>query len=174
MTELVKALIPYGVLALQVASLTLLLALLFARKGGLVKWVGERAVLLSFFITLATALGSLFYSSVLGYEPCLLCWWQRIFHFPQFIIFGLALWKRRSDVFLYTAPLSVVGGMFALYHIALPYLGSIGIDCGATGVSCNKQFVLEFGYITIPVMSLSVFVTLILLAITNRLRSNEK
>lgn len=74
---------------------------------------------------------------------------------------------------MYTIPLSIIGGLIAVYQILLPYLANVGVNCGATGVSCTKLYVLAFGYITIPVMSLTVFVILILLAIVSKMKFNS-
>ena len=181
MIGLLNGLLPYGVLALEVAALVLLLGLLLARHSIWIAWVGANAIVIAFLVTLGATLGSLFYSNIMGYEPCLLCWWQRIFMYPRVIILAVALWIKRShrykqndrenEVLFYTLPLSIIGGLIAIYQILLPYLASAGINCGTTGVSCTKLYVLAFGYITIPVMSLSVFVTLILLAIASKCKN---
>ena len=176
------SLIPYGVLAMQVGAFVLLLGLVFARSSGWIQWTGTKALVLAFLATLAAVFGSLFYSDVIGFIPCSLCWWQRIFIYPQLVIFGVALLIPRfakatqgknTYVFWYSLPLSIVGSMIAIYQILLPYLTLVGIDCGATGVSCTKQYVLAFGYITIPVMSLTVFAILILLAIASKYKNQS-
>lgn len=166
--------IPYGVVALQIAGVILLLALVFDVKGKLVAWVGENAVTLAFLATLGAVSGSLFYSNVIGFEPCILCWWQRIFMYPQVILFSVAVWKKRADIFLYSLPLSVIGTGIAIYQIILPYLEKYGVVCVTTsGVSCTKLYVFAFGYITIPVMSLTVFFVLILLAVSNKIYAKQ-
>lgn len=45
-------------------------------------FAGQRAILFSFVVALVSAAGSLFYSEVAGFAPCVLCWWQRIFLYP--------------------------------------------------------------------------------------------
>ena len=186
MAELITTLIPYGVVALQIAGVVLLLALIFARSGALVKWVGGNALVLGFLVTLASVAGSLFYSNVVGFEPCLLCWWQRIFMYPQLILFSVALWNQRIrkpgfrietgflEIFRYSLALSVIGGLIAIYHILLPSLAQWGVECVTTGVSCAKLYVFAFGYITIPVMSLTVFAVLVLLGISVNVKQYEK
>ncbi len=174
MIEIAQTFIPYGIMALQVAGVILLLALLFDRRGKLVSFAGQDATTLGFLLTLAAAGGSLFYSNVIGFEPCLLCWWQRIFMYPQIIMFTMAMWKKRTDIFLYSLPLSVIGTGVAIYQILLPTLEKFGVACvTSTGVSCAKLYVFAFGYITIPVMSLTIFGLLILLAISNKLNKTN-
>ena len=159
---------PYGILALQGLALVLLAGLIFARESAWVQWVGTNALLFGLLATLGAVLGSLFYSNVLGYEPCYLCWWQRTFMYPQLIIFAIAYYYKQTNAFRYSLALSILGTLVSLYHNFLPYFQSLGLDCGSTGPACDKLYVLAFGYITIPVMSLSVFVILILLAVASR------
>ena len=176
MIEFIQQLIVWGVVVTQIGAGVLLLGVLFARESTFVKVVGRKAVCVGFFLFLASVAGSLFYSSVLNFEPCLLCWWQRIFIVPQLVLFGVALWTKREDVFLYSVYLSVIGGLIALYHNFLPYFESVGLGCGTdtASVSCVKLYINAFSYLTIPLMSLTVFATAILLAISHKLYINRK
>ena len=64
------------------------------RYPRLLQFATAHAVLFSFIIATAATLGSLFYSEIAGYEPCKLCWFERIFMYPQSLVFLVALWKR--------------------------------------------------------------------------------
>ena len=120
--------------------------------------------------TLFSVAVSLIYSDVIGYEPCKLCWIQRIFLYPQVIILGLALWKKTKDSSLYCLALSSVGAVIAGYHFygqsfnpnALPTCDTIGT------ASCAVRFFVEFGYITLPLMSLTAFLLIITLMLLNK------
>ena len=57
----------------------------------------DNAILYSFLIALTGLLGSLFFSEIAKYDPCNLCWYQRIFMYPLVIIF-----------FIVYAPISIV------------------------------------------------------------------
>ena len=117
-----------------------------------------------------SVLVSLTYADIIGFEPCKLCWVQRIFLYPQAIILGLALWKKTKDAGIYCLYLSVIGGLIALYHFygqsfnpsALPACDAVG------GVSCAVRFFVEFGYITIPMMSLTAFSLIIVSLLLSR------
>jgi len=104
-----------------------------------------------------------YYSGVLGFEPCPLCWWQRIFLFPQVVLFALALWKRDRGIAYYSIVLSIIGGAIALYHHALQIFGEGTLPCPATGVSCAQRIIFEFGYVTFPLMAASLFAFIIVL-----------
>jgi len=184
----IEIFIPYGVVASQIAGVCLLVGLIVwkaqKKSNAVVEFAGKNATGLAFLLLLAAVSGSLFYSYVLGYEPCILCWYQRIFIYSQLFLFGTALWIQRRDsqeadsprktVFVYSLVLSVIGGLIAVYQILLPYLEKAGLGgCASTTVSCTKLYVYEFGYLTIPVMSLSVFVILILLRFANNIKNQN-
>ncbi|MBI4272669.1 disulfide bond formation protein B [Candidatus Uhrbacteria bacterium] len=146
----------------QIAIVTIIFGVLFHIRV-ITDFFGTHALLFSFLIALIVTSGSLFYSDVAGYEPCKLCWYQRIFMYPQVIILGIALIVRDSRVRLYSVALSGIGFFIAGYHYLLQLGIAPNIPCSAVGysVSCTKNFVMNFGYITIPLMSLTAF-TLIL------------
>jgi disulfide bond formation protein DsbB len=110
------------------------------------------------FASVAT-LGSLYFSEVAGFEPCKLCWLQRIFMYPLPIILGVAIYKKLKGVWNYVLPLSAVGLVIAAYHYYYQVTGSPLIPCSTVGfsVSCSERFFTYYGYITIPWMSLSAF-----------------
>jgi len=122
------------------------------------------ALPLTFVTSLTASALSLFYSEILGFPPCPLCWWQRIFLYPQVILFGFALFTRDRMVALYSMTLSSFGAAVALYHHLLQVLPSGSLPCPAEGtVSCAQRFIFEFGYVTFPMMAFSLFAFLIVL-----------
>src|SRR5688572_10622372 len=94
----------------------------------------------SFILALASTVGSLFFSEVLKYPPCTLCWYQRIFMMPLVFVFGSALWTNDNKYLKYSLPLTVVGLIIATYHNLL-YYGIIpeGITPCTQGVSCTTK-----------------------------------
>lgn len=53
--------------------------------------------------------GSLFFSEVLGWLPCVLCWYQRILMYPLAIIIAIGLLRRDDRLHLYVLPFSLLG-----------------------------------------------------------------
>ena len=64
---------------------------------------------------------------------------------------------------MHCSVLSAVGGLIALYHTFIQFGAQSIIPCSATGPSCTVVYFLQYGYVTIPTMSLTVFVVLLLL-----------
>lgn len=133
---------------------------------------GRQAVFFSFLIAFGSVVGSFFYSEVAGFLPCILCWWQRVLLFPQAVIFLVGLAKKDARSLLYGFWLSFIGLFIGAYNTYLQF-GGTGIgDCSATGVSCSVRYFLEFGYVTIPTMSLTAFLLLIALYLANKVKEN--
>lgn len=137
---------------------------------GFWKFLGKNALLFAFIVALVSMSGSLFFSEVLGYAPCKLCWFQRIFMYPLVLILGIALFKRERKIFRYVIPMSVIGGLIAAYHYISQVLEYTG-TCGANSeVPCAIKYTFELGYITIPMMALTAFVLICILGYMNRKR----
>src|SRR3989344_9222631 len=84
-----------GAIALQVFSV-IALALLFAgpKKNAYLDFIDTHYLKLGFLLSLFPSLFSLVYSEVVGFLPCYLCWYQRVFMFPLPFIFGAAIWYK--------------------------------------------------------------------------------
>jgi len=121
---------------------------------------------LCWFIASTSTAGSLFFSYVMQFAPCVLCWYQRIFLFPLVIILAIGLFPFDKSVVKYALPLALAGWLTALYHTLL-YSGVIpkNIQPCAQGVSCTEEYINLFGFITIPMLSLLSFSTIIALLI---------
>ncbi|MFD1360996.1 disulfide oxidoreductase [Lentibacillus salinarum] len=114
--------------------------------------------------SLIAALGSLFYSEVLGYVPCELCWIQRILMYPLVIIYGTALVKKDVSMALPGLILSGIGIVVSVYHYLVqkwPTLQDAGEACGV--VPCHTAYVNYFGFVTIPFLAGMAFMIIFLL-----------
>jgi disulfide bond formation protein DsbB len=102
----------------------------------------------------------------MGFAPCVLCWYQRIFLFPLVIVLALGLFPFDKNVVKYALPLAIVGFLTAVYHNLL-YVGIIPekIQPCSQGVSCTEDYISLFGFLTIPMLSLLSFSTIIALLI---------
>ena len=121
---------------------------------------------LCWLLASVSTLGSLFFSYVMGFAPCILCWYQRIFLFPLVIILAVGLFPFDKSVVKYALPLAIAGWLTALYHTLL-YAGIIpeSVQPCSQGVSCTEEYIDLFGFLTIPMLSLLSFSTIIALLI---------
>lgn len=163
-------LIPYAVLVAQALLVLAFLSVIF-RDSGLgycFQKIARHAAFWGFLVALVAILGSLFYSNVVGYEACSLCWWQRVLIYPQALIFLIALIKKDDSPFLYAVPLATIAGIIALYQVYINLGGASLLPCTVAGSACAKVYVKAFGFITIPVMSLTISLYIIVLGWANR------
>jgi len=109
-------------------------------------------------IALVGMVGSLFFSEVMQYPPCALCWYQRIALYPLVIILAVGIILKDKRVKAYGLPFCVAGLAIAAYHNLL-YYGIISETLApcSQGVSCTDQQFEMFGFITIPMLSLCSF-----------------
>lgn len=116
---------------------------------------------------------SVFFSYVLEYEPCVLCWYQRICLFPLIFIFAAGLLPAfDKNVIKYALPLAIAGGLTAFYHTLL-YAGIIpeSIQPCSKGVSCTEKYIELFGFVSIPMLSFFAFSILVTLLIILKRRT---
>ena len=127
-------------------------------------------IFLCWLIASVSALGSLFFSEIMDFPPCPLCWYQRIFMFPLVFILLAGLFPFDKSIVRYALPLAIVGWGFAFYHY-LVYSGFIpeNLQPCSQGVSCSETYIDLFGFLTIPMLSLISFSVIIgLLIVLNR------
>ncbi len=116
---------------------------------------------LAWLLATISTLGSLFFSNVMEFAPCILCWYQRICLFPLVIILARGLFPLDRNVVRYALPLAAAGWLLAAYHNLL-YTGIVPTNMQpcSTGVSCTEEYVELFGFLSIPMLSLVCFTTL--------------
>lgn len=139
------------------------------------KLIKKHYLIFSLIVSLTAMIGSLFYSEVAGFEPCKLCWYERILMYPQVFLFATAIYLKEKVILPYSLVLSVTGAGIALYHY-LQQIGAISpLPCSALGysVSCSQRFVMTYGYITIPMMALTAFLLLILFSLVARKKDKK-
>lgn len=128
----------------------------------------ETIVLIIWIQAVVATMGSLFYSEVMGYLPCELCWYQRILMYPLVIVLGVYAFRKGRDTgqVWTSAILSGIGFCFSVYHYLIqkvPALHEAGQSCGA--VPCNAQYVNYLGFITIPFMAGVAFLVIFVLSV---------
>jgi disulfide bond formation protein DsbB len=127
--------------------------------NSLIEYLRGNVWLIAWSVALVATLGSLMFSEVLGYPPCILCWYQRICMYPLVIIFGVGIMTKDRFTVWYALPFALVGLLISIYHNLLYYniLPEAAAPCRA-GVSCTTKFIEWFGFVTIPFLSMMAFV----------------
>lgn len=134
----------------------------FFDKG--INIIKSNYLIFGFIIALAATLGSLFYSEIIGYPPCNLCWYQRILIYPQVLLFAIAIINKDLKVRNYIIALTILGLIITGYQYYIQ--SSEGSTCIVNSdVPCTEKYLLSFGYITIPMMSLTAFALLLIISI---------
>lgn len=121
-----------------------------------------------------STMGALFLGEVMGFSPCVLCWYQRIFMFPLVFILAVGLFPLDLKVVRYALPLALTGWAIALYHLLLTkaYIPESASPC-VQGVPCSQVQVEWFGFVTIPLLSLAAFSVIVVLLISTYFTSRK-
>ncbi len=101
--------------------------------------------------------GSLYFSDIIGFVPCLFCWYQRIAMYPLVVVLGVGLLRADAGVWRFALPLPLIGLGMAAYHVALQYQPTLELIPCDSGVPCSGRYVAVFGFVSIPVMSGAAF-----------------
>ena len=121
---------------------------------------------LAWVVATVSTLGSLFFSEIMMFPPCVMCWYQRIFMYPLVVILLVGLFPLDTTVTRYAMPLTLIGLFFAIYHNLLYYkILPESVQPCSQGVSCTSDYINWFGFITIQLLSLVAFVMVLILLI---------
>lgn len=169
-TETFNQFVSIGVIGMQAVILLIAYNLIFfrSRNNKFLNFFKKYAFIIGFLVSLSSVALSLFYSNVIGFPACELCYLQRIFLYPQAILFGMELYKRDKSMVDFSLALAFFGSITSLFHLYIENGGSSSLDCatgGSASISCAARYVYEFGYVTIPVMALTTSIFFIILMV---------
>jgi disulfide bond formation protein DsbB len=162
-----------GLAALAVLLQVLLAGLVLLAAAALVAAPARRALVearetllggelwLAWGIALVATLGSLYFSEIAHFEPCRLCWFQRVCMYPlAVVLFGVALRRDARNALLYALPLPVIGAAVAVYHEYIVYHPEAETAGCRQGVSCTVEWFERFGYVQLPTLALTAFLAI--------------
>ncbi|MGV3464671.1 MAG: disulfide oxidoreductase [Heyndrickxia sp.] len=118
----------------------------------------NKALGFAWVIAIMAMLGSLYFSEIMKFTPCTLCWYQRILMYPLVIILGVAVFHHDNRVYKYVLPLSIIGMIVSIYHYSIqkvPFMKEVQV-C-TSGVPCSGQYINWLGFITIPLLAFIAF-----------------
>ena len=121
-------------------------------------------IFLAWLVAAVSTLGALFLGEVMNLPTCVLCWYQRIFMFPLALILPIGLVPFDRNVVRYALPLALIGGGIAIFHqlLAAGIIPENMKPC-TQGMPCSQTVIQWFGFVTIPLLSLIAFSTIIAL-----------
>lgn len=135
-------------------------------------WAGH---FVAWILALVATLAALFIGEIMGQTPCVLCWYQRIAMFPLVATLGVGIYLGDKNGPLYSLPLAASGALIAAYHTALFYgfIPETIQPCSATGPSCSDAAMTIFGFVPLPVLSLTTFAAIVFLLVLTLRRSRS-
>ncbi|MEK7551849.1 MAG: disulfide bond formation protein B [Patescibacteria group bacterium] len=124
---------------------------------------------LVFLLSFGGVVGSLIYSEIVGFAPCVFCWYQRIFLYSIAILTLVALIKKEKVLNAYLLSLAIPGAIIGFYQYAVTTLGAPSLTpCTAVGGGCSLTYFINFGYITIPFMAFSAFALIAVIILVDK------
>ena len=122
------------------------------------------------YIALAAAwvamCGSLFMSDVLGWPPCILCWYQRIALYPLSLLIALGILRRDKQLHLYVLPIATIGACISIYHYAITKRLLPPPPC-TSGIPCENGWINWLGFINVPFLALIAFIIIIFMMLVS-------
>ena len=130
-------------------------------------------VFLAFLVSLIATFGSLFFSEIMNFIPCSLCWYQRIFMYPLVFLFAINLLFPDDKIFKYAFPLVLVGWGISIYHNLLMFkIIPEKLSPCVQGVPCSVDYINWLGFITIPLLSFFAYTAILILLVKTKKELN--
>lgn len=133
---------------------------------------GWTLIFLAWLVATVATLSALFLGEVMGYTPCVLCWYQRICMFPLAVVLPFGMFPPTRRVIGAGIALAVPGLALALFHQLL-VAGVIPerIQPCSQGVPCSQTVATWFGFLTLPLLSIAAFAAILALLLAAFRRS---
>lgn len=108
----------------------------------------------AWIISLIATGTSLFWSDVLGWLPCDLCWYERICMYPLVILLGIGVFARKSDTFRTAIWFSLIGLPIAAYHYLIQIMPGLARTAVCSSVvPCQVPDFVWLNWITPPLLA---------------------
>ncbi|HEX5802794.1 MAG TPA: disulfide bond formation protein B [Azospira sp.] len=135
---------------------------------------GWTPLFLAWLLAALSTLGAIFLGEIMQLPICVLCWYQRIFMFPLALLLPFGLFPLDRRLIRYALVLAVPGLAVAVFHQLL-VAGVIpeSIKPCTQGVPCSQTVASWFGFVTIPLLSVAAFTTIVALLVAAHFRSSR-
>lgn len=108
-------------------------------------------------VTTTCMLGSLYFSEVVGYIPCRLCWFQRAAMYPLAIILVWFTVRKTERIAHVTVPIAAIGAAISVYHWLFERWPKLDTGVCSVSVPCDFVWFENFGFVTLPFMAFTGF-----------------
>lgn len=157
---------------LALAGSAIVLVARFTMRGsgsGLVDQLAPLGLPIPALVTSVSMLGSLYFSEVANYRPCVLCWYQRIAMYSLAVILVIAAIRRDRSITPYAMALAGIGTVISGYHWLLERWPSIDTGSCSPDAPCSVPYFEVFGFVSLAFMAFGAFVTvLVFLGVVSR------
>jgi len=116
------------------------------------KKIQLKLLFIAWLVSVISTLASLYFSEVLKYPPCELCWYQRIAMYPLTLLLGIAIIKKHLWISYYSLFLAIIGLFLSAYQYFSTTITIGVVSCG----SCSESSFNLFGF-SIPLLSFISF-----------------
>lgn len=114
----------------------------------------EYGLFICWLIATSAFVATLFFSEVLHWQVCNLCWYQRIAIYPLVILLGIGAFCDDKNIIPYAKTFCAIGFLLAIYQYAEQMIpGFAPIALCAQGISCAETPIKLLGFITVPLLS---------------------
>ena len=132
------------------------------------------ALWIAWLVALVATVGSLIYSEVIHFNPCRLCWFQRIAMYPLSVILLIGAIRKEAVAKIYAIPLALIGLGISIYHYLVQMFPSLEGNACDPFNPCSSRWVEMFGFVSIPFMAGAGFTLIaVLLIFYVRAATNE-
>ena len=151
---------------LSLGTLGLGLVVIFARltkANNFLLEVKKIALPLAALITTTSMLGSLYFSEIVNYKPCRLCWYQRSAMYPLAILLVAANFRKFKFMKIAAVSLASIGGAVSVYHWFLERFPDLDAGVCDAKLPCSIVWFENFGFVTLSFMAFTAFFATIVL-----------
>lgn len=127
------------------------------------------------FMSVFATMGSLYYSEIMGLQPCILCWYQRVFMYPIPLVLVTARLANVKSPGKYVASLAIPGLFIAAYHVLLQVFQLDNALFGNCSIAtpCQQVQYAFGGIFTIATQSLISFLMICILLLTGKINTKK-
>ena len=127
-------------------------------------------------ITTTCMLGSLYFSEVVHYIPCRLCWFQRSMMYPLAIILVIATIRKIMSPALRVVivSLATIGALISTYHWFEERFPNLDSGVCDVKVPCSFVWFEQFGFVTLAFMAFTGFLATIVFSTLPKIATTQE